>query len=355
MKKGFAYLGAVLGAGLAASCERPEPRPSPLLQIVDSVQLIETDSQFIGLPVGLATSSDGSYFIGDVQQGTVLRYAPSGRYLGRIGGPGEGPGEFRMPPAALQAEGDSLYVLVGAELHIFNSRTGVHAATRTLPTGFVHAFTVRQGRVLFRHVSPELRSTVGILALASDSLEAGGPFPSVLGQSPIIAQGLSEVVATGGGGDTLFVATRVSDFMYLGPTAGPFDSIEVAVLSRQGARPDLIEKIAADPENAGADVYTPSLPTLLERLSSGELIYVVSDLRLVDRRFTGELYVSAIDLEDRTACPDARVPVVSDPRPAISIRGDTLVVLSQEVRGTESEVWIRKYLVSTAGCEWVPG
>jgi hypothetical protein len=93
----------------------------------------------------------------------------------------------------------------------------------------------------------------------------------------------------------------------------------------------------------------------VERLSSGDLMYVVSDLELIDRRFAGKLYVSVVDPWNRATCPDALVPVAADPRPVSTIRGDTLMVLSQELRGTDSEVWVRKYLVSTAGCDWASG
>jgi hypothetical protein len=260
-----------------------------------------------------------------------------------------------MPPAILDAEGDSLFVVVGPELQIIRASTGEFDGTRTLPTGFLHSILVREGRVFFRYVNPETRSTVGVLSLADTSTRLGGPFPDILGQSPIIAQGLSELIATPTEGDTVLVAIRISDFIYIGPLEGPFDSIRVATLGRQGSRPDLVERIAADPENAGPDVYAPSLPMHVDRLSSGELLYVVSDLELIDRRFTGKLYVSVVDPRNRATCPDALVPVAADPRPVSTIRGDTLMVLSQELRGTDSEVWVRKYLISTAGCEWASG
>jgi hypothetical protein len=336
------------------SCQPEEHTTSPILQLVDSVRLQESDSQFIGLPGGFAVSADGAYFIGDLQQRTVHRYASDGTRLGGIGRPGEGPGEFRAPPAVLATEGDSLFVVLGPELQVFDSRTGVLLATRSLPGTFFHSIAVDDGRVFFRYLNPEARSTVGVLTLASDSIETGGPFPELLGRSPVIASpALSQVIATPAGGDTILVAVQSSNFVYVGPIAGPFDSVPVAVVGRQGARPDLLEQIAADPENAGTAVYTPSLPTALQRLSSGELLHVVSDLQLVESRFSGKLLVSVIDLSGRTTCPDAEVPVPADPRPLSVIHGDTLVVLSQQVSGTESQVWVRKYLVDATRCEWV--
>jgi len=177
----------------------------------------------------------------------------------------------------------------------------------------------------------------------------------ILGQSPVIAEGLSEVLVTPlGDRDTIAVAIRSTDYVYVGPLhSASFDSVHVPVLHRQGSRPDLLERIAADPENAGLDVYTPSLPTGLDRLSSGHLAYVVSDLQLVDRRFTGKLFLSVVDPTRRRSCPDAEVPAPTDPRPLAAFRGDTLLVLGQYVRGTSSAVWVRKYLVDTEDCRWV--
>ncbi len=344
-------------AWFLAGCDPIEPTPSPTLQLVDSIRLAETESEFLGLPGGFSISEAGIYFIGDLQQSTVHKYAPDGTYLGRIGRPGEGPGEFPRRPLVLRVEGDSLFVLQGPALLIFSASTGDFVATRSLPVlgMFEHSIAVHDGRVFFRHVDPDARHTVGILTLASGSIEFGGPFPELLGTSPIIAQALSEVIATPVEGDTLLIAVRSSDHVYIGPVAGPFDSIRVAVLNRQGSRPDLLARIAADPDNAGVEAYTPSLPMALQRLSSGELVYVVDDLQLIDGRFTGRLFVSVAKTIDGTTCPDAPVPVPADPRPVSALRGDTLVVLSQEVSGAEPEAWVRKYVITTDGCEWLSG
>ena len=44
------------------------------------------------------------------------------------------------------------------------------------------------------------------------------------------------------------------DYLFVGPLHGPrFDSIRVASLHRQGPRPDLLEKVIADPASIGPD------------------------------------------------------------------------------------------------------
>ncbi len=53
VRKATTCLSALLCMSLGLGCERAEPTPSPLLQIVDSVCLAQTDSQFIGLPLDL--------------------------------------------------------------------------------------------------------------------------------------------------------------------------------------------------------------------------------------------------------------------------------------------------------------
>ena len=89
----------------------------------------------------------------------------------------------------------------------------------------------------------------------SDSLDFGGPFPEPLGENPEVDAGIAFAhVAPLGDPDTIAVAIRTSDYLFVGPLHGPrFDSIRVASLHRQGPRPDLLEKVIADPASIGPD------------------------------------------------------------------------------------------------------
>jgi hypothetical protein len=71
-------------------------------------------------------------------------------------------------------------------------------------------------------------------------------------------------------------------------------------------------------------------------------------------RITADLFVSVVDLDARTACVDARIPNTGDGRPVVQSVGDTLFVLRQTLDGTAITTQVDSYLVSTAGCTWLP-
>src|SRR5262249_22627714 len=123
---------------------------------------------------------------------------------------------------------------------------------------------------------------------------------------------------------------------------------------RQGSRRDLQDKFVRDPTSAGADVYTPSVPTAISLLSSGLIAYVVTDMALVTNRFAGRIFVSLVDRRRQRTCPDAQVPVAADPLPHVTFRGDTLLVLAQDVgadgHGTPI---VRKFLIDARDCAWI--
>ena len=158
------------------------------------------------------------------------------------------------------------------------------------------------------------------------------------------------------GGDTIAQVFLPWDRLYIGPAHGSvFDTIPIAVLHRQGSRPDIIERVARDPRSAGPEIYTPSLPMALARLSNGNMAFVSADLQLSGTRFTGKLHLSVIDPKKRRTCPDAEIMAPTDPRSWAAIRGDTLVVLSQQVDDAGAAAWIRRYRIDTARCAWLRG
>ena len=59
---------------------------------------------------GLAVNTAGQLFVGDGSANCVLVFSPEGTYLGQIGGPGSGPGEFRSVSNVLIGRNDSIYV-----------------------------------------------------------------------------------------------------------------------------------------------------------------------------------------------------------------------------------------------------
>ena len=338
--------------------DRLPPTDHPALTLVDNVVLQQSAADYVGLPSGFAVlPDDGGFLVSDLRNRTIHRFGADGSHQQRLGQAGEGPAEFPDPPTALALDGDSvLYVRTGwAGLHTIDVETGMFRAPRELP-GNAHVIAASNGRVFFRHMDPETRTSVGVLVSGVDSIHRGGPFPEPLTEYPVLALAPISMAAVGVmGPDSIAVAIQTSDYLFWG-TLEQQDSIRVPAVQRQGSRPDVLQLIAADPVEAGPDVaYTPSLPVAVGRMTPEKVAVVFDDLQLTeDRRFIGQSFLSVVDIGERRVCPDARIPVLPDSRPPLSvIDGDTLFVLEQDVRGAEAPVVVRKYVVRTETCRWL--
>jgi len=350
---------ACLALVLVVACAGGEPGVlTPLLTPADSVQLRGADDAWFGTGAALTVAADGSFLVSDPAGYTVHHFAADGRHVRSLGQRGSGPGEFTGPPGALAVDGDSLvFVIVQpAHLQTIDYRTGEFTARRNLQSYGVPAIAVSNGRVLYKRLDVDRRTTVGMLTAGSDSVHNGGPFPGPLDEHPFHADpALSMlVVAPIDGGDRIALALQSTDWIFLGRFApgSPYDSVHVPVLYRQGARRDVMERAIADPTSVGAEIYTPTQPWLIALLTDGTLAYLGADLTLLDDRFAGVLHLSVIDVDGRRACPDARVDTPADAWPLATVRADTLFVLIRVIAGNDLRAGIRKYVISTAGCRW---
>ena len=319
--------------------------------------LQRSGSEYVGSPGGFAVlGGGGGFLVSDLRDRTIHRFGPDGAHQEQLGFGGEGPGGLPAPPRALALDGDSiLFVRTGrAGLQAIDLRTRTFPVPRGLP-GDAHVIAASDGRVYFRLMDPETRTSVGVLVSGSDSIGRGGPYPAPLADYPALALAPSSMVAVGvTGPDSIAVALQTSDHVFWG-TLERQDSVRVPAVRRQGSRPDLLLEIALDPEEAGLDIaYTPSLPVTVARMTSAKLAVVFDDLQVTDdRRLVGESFLSVIDTGLRRVCPDAPIPALPDSRPPLTaIRGDTLFTLGQDVRGAEAPVADRRYVVRTETCRW---
>lgn len=348
---------------LTATVSACEPRrngqstsASPALALIDTVVLAENDSAFIGQPIGLVPVPSAGYLISDIRNGVIHHYGPDGSLIKRIGRRGGGPDEFKFGPGLLVLDADSLlFAGDGNRVKVFNYRTGRALWERTLPGRTPMPLAAMNGGLLFSFIRPDSRSTIGSVQTATDSAARGGPFPDLLGRNRAIAEFFSFLQVARWQGDSIAVAVQSSDFLYIGTLQGrKFDSVGIAVRSRQGARHDLLLNVTDDPKSVYPVIYKPSTPTALIRLSSGNFAYVVSDLEMINQsRFSARMFITVVNPRTGRACPDAEVPAPTDPKALTAFRGDTLLVLSQHIAGTRMTTLIRRYNVSTEGCKWL--
>jgi hypothetical protein len=135
------------------------------------------------------------------------------------------------------------------------------------------------------------------------------------------------------------------------------DSIPVPVRLRNGAKPDLLRRLADNPgdqELGARAIYGSSQPMGVHWLPGGMVAVLNSDWKQVDNRPVETNYLSVADPKARRSCVDARIPGPTDPPVRVALRGDTLFVLSQEVHGeTRISTTIRSYRIDTSACRWV--
>lgn len=335
---------------------RGQDSRSPSLVLVDTVLLEQTDSSFIGRPTAFKVADDGTYLISDWRNFVVHRYSPAGRHIQTYGEFGQGPGQF-VGVSENAAGGDSLlFVNGGAEMAVFDLRTGRFKWKRRLPLAPT-TFAGTEKGVYFGYVNRRRRSTVGFVDGESDSLAYGGPFPVPLGVSKYVDGPFSKLrVARIARPDTIVLALQSSDYLFVGPFHGPFDSAAIAVVRRRGSRQDLLRKVRD--ENvafARSVLFRTSAPWSVGRLSNGTYAYVALDDTILPGKkiFSGTAFVSVVDVQRHRSCVDTPIPAAREPVPYVALKRDSLLVLVQYVANARPIAVVRKYLLKTDTCDWI--
>jgi hypothetical protein len=332
-------------------------RDTPELVALDTVVLAETDSVFIGEPSGFAPLAEGGYLVADRRNGTLHRFAADGAHLASVGRRGRGPGEWSTGPFAVVNDGDSLAFVADGGAVVALSLPDLAVRWRRPPSALARLAAAWHGGALWSRIDRSANTSFETFAGAADPVVAGGPVTQRMRRNPLVAEMFSSAAAANLGGDTLVSAFQNTDSLFVGSwPSGPWTSLEVPVAARRGARGDLLDAIDEHlPPTVERALYQPSYPLAVARLpASGYVALVTGDLTFVEqRRMTGRLFVSIVDLRRRRACPDEAVPAPDDPLPRVAFRGDTLLVLVQDVNpGAGSRTVVRPFLVRAGGCRW---
>src|SRR5690606_26886599 len=94
--------------------ERAVTDGAPVLRLVDTVRLAESDTSDVGGIAAIQVAPDGSLLVSDTVNQTAHRFGRDGALLGQYGRPGRGPGEFQGP--GCRAVDSSLVAVVDATL-----------------------------------------------------------------------------------------------------------------------------------------------------------------------------------------------------------------------------------------------
>jgi hypothetical protein len=319
----------------------------------------------LGTPGDFIPIVGRGYLVIDGQNSRLVEFDAIGKVVRLIGGKGGGPGEFNGITTA-RLDGDSvLYVFEPLLVNLLDYRTGHFRRKDRLPAAFLSSIAVKNSQLYFSaldstqtpHLSVWRQGTVLLgprLPAASDldAVKAAG----AIAMARMMNTTHSSAVFTPLNADTIAILSQSSESIFLSTPQSIIAEIPVARSQRQGVRADVIAQIAADPNIAQRDpqlLYTPSVPTAVGRNGAGEYYSVKTDLTFLGKRFSAKLFLSVTNPNNKLSCPDVQIPGPEDPRPSVAFHGDTLVVLSQEVRGTVAVTMIRKYRIQTKNCKWV--
>lgn len=332
----FTILGVV-------SCGQPRAdRKQESIVVMDSVELVASDSEFVARPGGLIVERDHRFLVADNGNKAVWRFDPTGRPTGRIGKPGDGPGELRSA-SDISVVGDSLVAVSNVarrQVDLFRLSDGGHVASTKLP---ITALSIRYANdtLLAGAVSPDGTNSITAVSRDGHTLELTGPVPRVLRQHPILVGPFGSVMFDNAA-ESRAAAFEASDWLYFWSASKPVDSVAMPRVSRRGARNDLLETAARDTTQGRAALFKSSIPLYLRFASAHEVLVVHGDLDLTQTLFTGKYFASIVDVRSRvTRCSDLSIPVPADPLPRFFSRSDTLWAVVQHDTGQTFVVRMR--------------
>jgi hypothetical protein len=341
----------------------------PRLLVGDSVVMQEPEGDGLYMPLrNMVRLSDGQ-LLADI--GTAIdQFDPSGQFVRRIGGPGNGPGEFVRISTILALPGEIQFAAVDArrgKILVFEVATG--GLVREVPVR--PFFPGQQWRwVGDTVVMPSKLSPTPFTSWvpASDSVWSWGTVPEIFttsmqaytqGGEPSLARYDAGWLAVYPGDGRLFVLDAQGE---------PLRTLDLPVRGRRGVPAALADSVAAIAQSGGFR-YASSLVYAIWELPNGNYGLVHMD---TDVQFDAAVYeasqgrggigysnmnywVSVVTRDLSKACVDARVPFTSDNLILPFVRADSLYFLTRAV-GTDSTATavLHPFRVDDEECRWIP-
>jgi hypothetical protein len=340
------------GAGRAAA-ESASVAPDAIHK-VDEVVLRETDSVFVGRPIGIVVGPDGTIFVSDDVEDRVASFSRTGS-LGRVyGRVGRGPGEL-LAPARLGMIGDSLLLVADdtrGRVTVYDVATGEYLYDVPV-TGTSGGLSVRRDTVWMglRHFATQTgvvtwsdrNHTPRYLVDFPASYKASRQVATVYGDVQILPLG-----------DSLLVSYFASPDLLLTDLDGHVRRTLRIPAVRRRAIPADVERSyrAARTRNERASL----VPLLADahRLSSGMLALVSYDIDWPGQVPLRRAWVILLTPDLQQGCLDLPLPLSRDGMGQVAFHGDTLVTLEQEVQGLATRLVSRRYVVDEDACTWQP-
>jgi hypothetical protein len=124
------------------------------------VDKIGDDKIVMGNPNDISIGREENIYITDIQTGVVWKYQTERKSLKKVGGRGQGPGEFRSPSSVFIGPDDSLYVYDNRSVSVFSLSDGASFERRFYvenPTGKIPAgvYIGKSGKMMIKLMLPD--------------------------------------------------------------------------------------------------------------------------------------------------------------------------------------------------------
>lgn len=374
-----ARLAATLAAALTLTflpgCARPRYAavPADSLGLARSVLLRESDSQYITHPFRWAIQPDGDYLISDDGMSVVWWYRADGTLRRIIGRRGGGPGEFKFPGAIIRLDDSTIAVDERREqrFKVLRLRDGVELrAVRSdamVPfNGILWHDTVWFGSMAIRRgTDPGIIAGVGSLvrwpirdSVATAQWSAPRGLESQGSLSPLgwLATQMLAVDSAG-----FWVKYGLRDVLERHARDGRLEGEwQIPAVRRRGV-PSTKVAFALDRANwSSHELSDPHWTELTFSQDAGfgllpdRLIALVTKDAMIEGNVTlGRYFVSLLDPLRHRACLDMALPNSAVAVPLIALRGDSIVVLGQEVdAANQVRLMVRYYTLPVRTCRW---
>ena len=329
----------------------------PVVEVRDSIVLVESSDDFLVYPGSLLPDGAGGYLVTDYRQPHAFQYSSEGRLIMRYGAGGRGPGEWEEAQVALPQGTDHVLVLSWQPFAVqrFESPGGRFVERFPLP-GYVESATVETDDLWISGAHYTPRSAVRRLTLGEEEAEAVVDLPEPYREGGPVSGMFSSMPFTKWA-DTLLVAFMPLRYLVMADESGrELDRFEVPAVHRREAPSDP-EATITDQRQTGAyfSIFGLfSLATGLHRRPDGSFLLVHADLAGEDPPlYTETLWVSVIHADRARACPDARVPLGPESHPVVGFDGDMLLVLEQVLGGGDAVTVLRRIAVEADDCDWI--
>lgn len=352
LKRVFPGIVSVASLFLFIACERPPQKAATVAETlnVDSrILLVESDTAFIGRPIGFAVSNSSEFYVSDGFSRRVLRFDSTGHFRQAIGRQGNGPDEFGQPALLVAVDDTTLLVSDDARRDFVVWNVNANKSRLRFPNkGSQGVIAVDGDNILATSIDYGNGTIARRWKFSNLESQQFGRLPRrmnnprigvIWGRIPLEAKNDTVVFVTG---DRDVVQIASGEFV-------PYDSITIPKRVRRGI-PDVIDSTVGGGRTIYDVMRQLSSPYAVHKLSGDRIAVIHFDATVEKSLVTGPAYLTVVSKSGAPRCVDRQLPTHEGAIPRITFRADTLYVLDQFANGTRATTEISKIVLSSAVC-----